>query len=204
MARLPETELELAQLGVCGDEEGCRCNNCSRSLPVSKEKVLYELVRLSNGGCAEYRNRLEMYKAKPPSPKELRADLAKKMQPNVAPHVLWDHAASVNLLLQNLLLEAGTSPHRQSLFLSLDLLQVLPLEKAVGLYPKPQEKRPPAPSSNAYTRLLTLDIVMATQAEFFEPREEVVLGAPSLQVGKAQPAKPLPDPKKKAPDELLV
>ena len=74
----------------------------------------------------------------------------------------------------------------------------------MGLYPNPQEKRPPAPSSNAYTRLLTLDIVMAAQAEFFEPGEEVVLGAPSLQVGKAHPAKPLPDPKKKAPDELLV
>ena len=33
------------------------------------------------------------------------------------------------------------------------------------MHPKPQEKRPPAPSSNAYTRLLNLDMVIAMQAE---------------------------------------
>ena len=29
----------MTELGVCSDEQGCRCGQCSRSLPVSKEKA---------------------------------------------------------------------------------------------------------------------------------------------------------------------
>ena len=31
--------MEMAELGVCSDEQGCRCGPCSRSLPLSKEKA---------------------------------------------------------------------------------------------------------------------------------------------------------------------
>ena len=64
------------------------------------------------------------------------------MQPNVAPHVLWDHAATVNLLFQNLLLEAGTSPRRQSLFLNLDLFTGAATEGGGGSVPETAREAP--------------------------------------------------------------
>ena len=69
----------------CGDEQGCRCGQCSRSLPVAKKKarppwscrmhcasmitwqVLYELVQICKAATLDYRNRLEKYKVKAPS-----------------------------------------------------------------------------------------------------------------------------------------
>ena len=75
------------------------------------------------------------------------------------------------------------------------------------MYPKPQEPRPPPSSTNAYTRLLSLDMVMAMQAEF-EPREHVVLGAPLHRrpVKRKWPRK-LPTPRrrhKERCDECLL
>ncbi|CAE7884830.1 unnamed protein product, partial [Symbiodinium microadriaticum] len=107
-------------------------------------RVLYELVQMCKAATLDYRNRLEKYKAKPLSPKELQVDLARFMCPNVAPHVM-------------------------------------PLAEAVHTYPKPPpEPRSPPPTTNALTRLIRFDMVMATQT------------------GKAHAAKKAADPKKKA------
>ena len=84
-----------------------------------------------------------------------------------APHALRDMTPKLVRLLETILMEASFLHGMESVAKNAHFVQVLPIKKPQRLYRRQlAEPRPPKPTTNAISRILHMDWVMATQAKF--------------------------------------